>query len=95
MNPFLKRTEGCSLVRQRAQANRFAVSEDHFQAEHHIGDPTVARHAVTDAALVDHRADDHGGTVSAEVGEHEPMLPERVMNGVDARAALGDDELLR
>ena len=46
------------LVRQRAQANGLAAGENHLQTEDHVGDPAVARHAVADAAFVDHGADD-------------------------------------
>ena len=93
MNPFLKWPERGSLIGQRAQSNRLAVGENDFQAKHHVGDPTVSRHTVADTALIDHGANHHRRSISSEVWQHQTMLTERVMNPIDAGAALGDDIL--
>ncbi len=94
MDPLLKWPELSALICQSAKTNSLAVGENHFQAQHHIGDPAVTGHAITDAAFINHCADHHRRAVGAEVGKHEPVLPQGVMNSVDTGAAFSNDKLL-
>src|SRR5918996_186896 len=93
MNPLLKRTERRSLVSQSAESEGLPVSENNFQAEHHVGDPAVTGHAVTDASFIDHRTDDDRWTIGSDVRQHQTLLPQAVMNSVDARAPFRDNVL--
>src|ERR1044071_9793898 len=51
MNPFLKRSKSGPLIGERAEPNGLTVGEDHFETEHHVGDPTVPGHAIADMVL--------------------------------------------
>src|SRR4030095_15119017 len=90
MNPFLKGTKGRFLVGKSAEPDSFAISKNDFQPEHHVCDPAVARHAVADTAFVQHGTYHNRRTVGSKVGQHQAMLPQGMMNGVDARTTLRD-----
>src|SRR5262245_29731920 len=93
MNPLLKRTKSCSLVRQSAESNGLAVGENDFQTQYHVSDPAIPSHAVTDAAFINHGADHDGRSVGTEIRQHQPMFSERVMDRINAGSALGNDVL--
>src|SRR4030095_13201999 len=90
MNPFLKRTKSRFLVSKSAEPDSFATSKNDFQPEHHVCDPAVARHAVADTAFIHHGTYHNRRTVGSKVGQHQAVLPQGMMNGVDARTALRD-----
>ena len=93
VNPFLKRPKLCSCVGQCAETHHRTARQDDFQADHQVGDPAVAGHAVADASLGYHGANDHGGTIAPVVGQHQAMLPQGVVDRVNAGASFGDDVL--
>ena len=93
MNPFLKRPEIRLFVGQGTKADGLAACEHDLEADHEICDPAITGHAITDAAFVDHGADHHRRAVGAKVGQHEPMLPQGVMDGIDTGTAFGDHVL--
>src|SRR5262245_18252264 len=90
MYPFLKRTKGRFLVGKSAEPDSFAISKHDCQPEHHVCDPAVARHAVADTAFIHHCAYHNRRTVGSKVGQYQAVLPQGMMNGVDARTALRD-----
>src|SRR6266545_2362457 len=92
MDPLLKWPELSALICQSAKTNSLAVGENHFQAQHHIGDPAVTGHAITDAAFSNdklltriHFED----LVHAEHVEQDAALERRA--DAHADAAFGDD----
>src|SRR5215510_1603780 len=89
MDPFLKGTKSGFLIGKGTEPDSLAVGKNDLKSEHHIGDPTVARHAVANTALINHGANHHRRAVGAKVRQHQTVLPQGVMNGIDARAALG------
>src|SRR5262249_38168222 len=95
MDPFLKGTKGGVLIGEGTEPDSLAISKNDLQSEHHVGDPTVARHAVANTALIHHGPNHHRRAVGSKVRQHQTVLPQGVMNSVDAGATLGDDILER
>src|SRR3990170_1105538 len=93
VNPFLKRSEVCALVGQGAKTHDRAARQDHLQTDYQVGYPAVARHAVADPSFGDHGADDNRRSVSSVVGQHQSVLPQSVVNGVNTGSSFSDDVL--
>ncbi len=93
MDPFLKRAQVSAAIGQSSQANHLAVREHNLQTDHQVGNQSIAGHAVADAAFGHHGTDDDGRAVTSVVGQHQTMLPQGVVDRINAGASFGNHVL--